>query len=59
VGVSYTWDEGEEGAKNVERLVVWVHRTGDEVKVSECAVWWVMHGTKVWCFEASTGLESR
>ena len=35
VGVSYTWDDGEEGVKNAERPVVWVHRTGDEVKVSE------------------------
>ena len=59
VGVSYTWDEGEEGTKNVEKPAVWVCRMGDEVKVSECAVWWVMHGTQVRCFEASTGLESR
>ena len=42
VGVSYTWDEGEEGMKNAERPVVWVHRTGDEVKVSKCAVGWVI-----------------
>ncbi|KIM60024.1 hypothetical protein SCLCIDRAFT_976483 [Scleroderma citrinum Foug A] len=32
VGVSYTWDDGEEGAKNAERPAVWVRRTGDEVK---------------------------
>jgi len=42
VGVSYTWDEGEEGAKNAERPAVWVRRTGDEVKVSKCAVGWVI-----------------
>ena len=32
-------------------------RTGDEVKVSECAVGWVMHGTEIQCFKALTGLE--
>jgi len=57
VGVSYTWDEGEEGMKNVERPVVWVRRMGDEAKVSECAMGWVMHGTEILCFKASTGLE--
>ena len=57
VGVSYTWDKGEEGTKNAERPTVWVHRMGDEVKVSECAMGWVMHGTEIWCFEALTGLE--
>lgn len=33
VGVSYTWDEGEEGAKNAERPAVFVKNVGDEVKV--------------------------
>jgi len=32
VGVSYTWDEGEEGAKTTERPSVFVRTTGDEVK---------------------------
>ena len=59
VGVSYTWDDGEEGAKNEERPAVWVHRMSDEVKVSECAVGWVLYETEVWCFKASTGLESQ
>lgn len=33
VGVSYTWDEGEEGAKTAERPSVFIRTTGDEVKV--------------------------
>ncbi|KAI6101440.1 WD40-repeat-containing domain protein [Pisolithus croceorrhizus] len=32
VGVSYTWDDGEEGAKTAERPAIWIRRTGDEVK---------------------------
>jgi cell cycle arrest protein BUB3 len=32
VGVSYTWDEGEEGAKTSERPIVFVKKLGDEVK---------------------------
>ncbi|CAL1698912.1 unnamed protein product [Somion occarium] len=32
VGVSYTWDEGEEGAKKAERPAVYVRKVGDEVK---------------------------
>ncbi|KAI5984859.1 WD40 repeat-like protein [Pisolithus albus] len=32
VGVSYTWDDGEEGAKTAERPALWIRRTGDEVK---------------------------
>ncbi|KAH7908032.1 WD40-repeat-containing domain protein [Hygrophoropsis aurantiaca] len=32
VGVSYTWDDGEEGAKSAERPAVFVRKTGDEVK---------------------------
>jgi len=32
VGVSYTWDEGEEGAKGAERPAVFVKNVGDEVK---------------------------
>ncbi|KAH7929920.1 WD40 repeat-like protein [Leucogyrophana mollusca] len=32
VGVSYTWDDGEEGAKSAERPTVFVKKTGDEVK---------------------------
>ncbi|KAI6097250.1 WD40 repeat-like protein [Pisolithus sp. B1] len=31
VVVSYTWDDGEEGAKTVERPAIWIRRTGDEV----------------------------
>ena len=34
VGVSYTWDEGEEGTKSAERPAVYVKKVGDEVKVS-------------------------
>jgi cell cycle arrest protein BUB3 len=33
VGVGYTWDDGEEGAKTAERPAVWIRKTGDEVKV--------------------------
>jgi cell cycle arrest protein BUB3 len=33
VGVSYTWDEGEEGARNAERPAVFIRKVGDEVKV--------------------------
>jgi len=32
VGVGYTWDDGEEGAKTAERPAVWIRKTGDEVK---------------------------
>ncbi|KAL4247587.1 WD40/YVTN repeat-like-containing domain superfamily protein [Abortiporus biennis] len=33
VGVSYNWDDGEEGMKqNAERPSVWIRRVGDEVK---------------------------
>ncbi|KIJ11703.1 hypothetical protein PAXINDRAFT_171655 [Paxillus involutus ATCC 200175] len=32
VGVSYTWDDGEEGAKTAERPAVWIRKTGEEVK---------------------------
>lgn len=34
VGVSYTWEEGEEGAKTAERPAVYIRTVGDEVKVS-------------------------
>ena len=33
VGVSYTWDEGEEGAKTAERPAVYIRHAGEEVKV--------------------------
>lgn len=33
IGVSYTWDDGEEGAKTAERPAVWIRKTGEEVKV--------------------------
>jgi cell cycle arrest protein BUB3 len=33
VGVSYTWDEGEEGWKVAERPMIAVRKLGDEVKV--------------------------
>jgi hypothetical protein len=35
VGVSYTWDEGDEGLKKEGGTVraVWVRKVGDEVKV--------------------------
>lgn len=32
VGVSYTWEEGEDGAKTAERPSVYIRTTGDEVK---------------------------
>lgn len=35
VGVSYTWDDGEEGAKTAERPAVWIRKTGEEVKVRQ------------------------
>ena len=33
VGVSYTWEEGEEGAKTAERPAVFIKNVGEEVKV--------------------------
>ena len=33
IGVSYTWDDGEEGLKNAERPAVFVRQVGDEIKV--------------------------
>ena len=38
VGVSYTWDEGEVGARNSERPMVCVRKLGDEVKVRLCNI---------------------
>ncbi|PCH35043.1 WD40 repeat-like protein [Wolfiporia cocos MD-104 SS10] len=32
VGVSYTWEEGEEGAKKAERPTVYIKNVGEEVK---------------------------
>ncbi|KAI0628664.1 WD40-repeat-containing domain protein [Trametes polyzona] len=32
VGVSYTWEDGEEGAKTAERPAVYIRNVGDEVK---------------------------
>ncbi|KAL0953661.1 hypothetical protein HGRIS_004862 [Hohenbuehelia grisea] len=32
IGVSYNWDEGEEGAKTAERPAVWIRRTGEDTK---------------------------
>ena len=38
VGVSYTWDEGEEGLKTAERPAVFVRRVGEEIQVcSPCS----------------------
>jgi cell cycle arrest protein BUB3 len=34
IGVSYIWDDGEEGSKKAERPAVFVRTLGDEVKVS-------------------------
>lgn len=34
VGVSYNWDDGEEGAKMAERPAIWIRKTGEEVRVS-------------------------
>ena len=33
VGVSYTWENGEEGARGAERPAVFVKAVGEEVKV--------------------------
>lgn len=33
VGVSYTWEEGEEGARTAERPTVFIKNVGEEVKV--------------------------
>ena len=38
VGVSYTWDEGEEGSKTAERPAVYIRATGDEVKVGHTSL---------------------
>jgi cell cycle arrest protein BUB3 len=35
VGVSYTWEDGEAGAKSAPTPSIWVRTLGDEVKVSE------------------------
>lgn len=45
VGVSYTWEEGEEGAKTAERPSVYIRTTGDEVKVSVRSVKYNKHLT--------------
>ena len=56
VGVSYTWEEGEEGAKTAERPAVFIKNVGEEVKVrfflnlNFVRVWsasevWVLTGT--------------
>jgi cell cycle arrest protein BUB3 len=34
VAVSYTWDEGDQGAKTAETPKIFIRTTGDEVKVS-------------------------
>ena len=39
VGVSYNWDDGEEGAKTAERPAVFIRTCGDEVKVRLRASW--------------------
>ena len=41
VGVSYTWEEGEEGAKTAERPAIFVKNVGDEVKVCRIAMRYV------------------
>ena len=33
IGASYTWDEGEEGARTTERPALFVREPGEEVKV--------------------------
>lgn len=33
MGVSYTWDDGEEGAKTADRPAIFVRKCGDELKV--------------------------
>ena len=33
MGASYTWDEGEEGARTTERPALFVREPGEEVKV--------------------------
>lgn len=38
IGVSYSWDNGEEGAKTAERPGVFVKTLGEEVKVSHVYV---------------------
>ena len=38
VGVSYTWEEGEEGAKTAERPAVFIKNVGEEVKVRQRAL---------------------
>ena len=36
IGASYTWDEGEEGARTTERPALFVREPGEEVKVRRC-----------------------
>ncbi len=38
MGVSYTWDEGEQGAKTADAPKVFIRTVGDEVKVSSGSV---------------------
>lgn len=33
IGVSYTWDEGEEGAKGAERPAIYIRSIGEDFKV--------------------------
>jgi cell cycle arrest protein BUB3 len=40
VGVSYTWDAGEEGARTAERPALFVRELGEEVKV--CSFSWLV-----------------
>lgn len=51
--MSYTWDDGEEGAKTTERPAVWIRKTGEEVRVSVCGVECVVGLTWYWTAEAS------
>lgn len=51
VGVSYTWDEGETGAKTAERPAVWIRNVGEEVKVWLCPCGQIEELKKNFCMQ--------
>ena len=55
IGISYTWDNGEEGAKTAERPGVFVKTLGEEVKVS--CVYVLGLGTRLMLCVLAKGLE--
>ncbi len=44
IASSYTWDEGEAGAKTAERPALTVKRLGDDIKVCVCVPFCAVRG---------------